>query len=57
MHKIGALDDFDSSQGTYCMFFRPRIEIRRNLYKLSQSDDKTVEGLDKLLSEISLNDY
>ena len=57
MHKIGAVDDFDSSQGTYCMFFRPRIEIRRNLFKLSQSDDKTAEELEDILNEISLNDY
>ena len=57
MHKIGAVDDFDSSQGTYCMFFRPRIEIRRNLFKLSQSDDKTAEELEDILNGISLNDY
>ena len=57
MHKIGAVDDFDTTQGTYSMFFRPRIEIRRNLFKLSQSDDKTVEELEKLLSGVSLNDY
>jgi len=57
MHKVGAVDDFDSAQGTYSLYFRPRIEFRRNLFELSEDDDKTEVELVKILSEISLNDY
>lgn len=57
MHKVGAVDDFDSSHGTYSLYFRPRIEFRRSLYELSEDDDKNVVELQKLLNGISLNDY
>jgi putative ATP-dependent endonuclease of OLD family len=57
MHKVGAVDDFDTSHGTYLLYFRPRIEFRRSLYELSEDEDKTQEELEKILSGISLNDY
>src|SRR5690606_31613966 len=57
MHKIGAVDDFDSTKGTYAMYFRPRIEIRRNLYELSEDENKSQDELSKILGGITLNDY
>lgn len=57
MHKIGTVDDFDSSKGTYSFYFRPRIDFRRSLYELSEAEDKTNEELEKILGGISLNDY
>lgn len=57
MHKIGETDDFDSTKGTYSLFFRPRIDIRRSLYELSENEDKTPEDLKEILEGISLNDY
>ena len=56
-HKIGTLDDFDNKKGTYSLFFRPRIDVRRSLYELSENEDKTEEDLKKILEGISLNDY
>ena len=57
IHKIGTVDDFDSSKGSYSFYFRPRIDFRRSLYELSEDDDKTDEELEKILGGISLNDY
>jgi predicted ATP-dependent endonuclease of OLD family len=56
MHKVGTVDDFDNSKGTYSMFFRPRIDIRRILFGLSE-DFASKEDLKKVLAGISLNDY
>jgi predicted ATP-dependent endonuclease of OLD family len=57
MHKIGTVDDIDSSKGTYSLYFRPRIDFRRSLYELSEDEDKTDDELEKILSGLSLNDY
>lgn len=57
MHKVGAVNDFDSSYGTYSLFFRPRIDFRRSLYELSEDEDKNTDELEKILKGISLNDY
>ena len=57
MHKVGAVDDFDSSHGTYSLYFRPRIEFRRSLFELSEDEDKDVDELEKIVGGISLNDY
>jgi len=57
MHKIGAADDFDSTKGTYSLYFRPRIDFRRSLFELSEDEDKTDDELKKILTGISLNDY
>ena len=40
MHKIGEADYFESTKGTYSLFFRPRIDIRRSLFKLSEKENK-----------------
>ncbi|SHK71328.1 ATP-dependent nuclease [Epilithonimonas mollis] len=57
IHKIGEANDYDSTRGTYNLFFRPKIDIRRNLYKLSEDENKTQEDLQLLLHSISLNEY
>jgi len=57
MHKIGAIDDFDNTHGTYSLYFRPRIDFRRSLYELSEDEGKTEDKLEKITSGISLNDY
>jgi len=57
MHKIGEADCFESTKGTYSLFFRPRIDIRRSLFELSEKEDKTKEELYELLETISVNDY
>lgn len=67
MHKIGNIEDIDSERGTYNVYFRPKIEVRRELYALSQKfkEDKDSEAkiiryrdiLNVLLNRISLNDY
>ncbi len=57
MHKVGESDIYDSTKGTYSVFFRPRIDFRRSLFNLSEDKEKSMEELEKLLSSISLNDY
>ncbi len=65
MHKIGKVDEFDSDQGTYTVYFRPKIDIRRSLYELSKELEEDLIGdveqfkerLDSILVKISLNDY
>lgn len=57
MHKVGVADEIDSSKGTYAVYFRPKIEIRRALFELSEDDDKNEDKLNEILSVISLNDY
>lgn len=57
MHKVGVVDDFDSDKGTYSMYFRPRIDFRRNLFELSENKDKTRDEFEKLINNLSINDY
>jgi len=57
MHKTGVVDEYDATKGTYSVFFRPRIDFRRNLFNLSEEPEKTKEQLDTLLNSITLNDY
>lgn len=57
VHKTGHADDESSTKGTYSLFFRPRIDIRRSLYELSNKADKTKDDLEVILNAITLNDY
>lgn len=57
MHKIGDADKIDKSTGTYTVYFRPRLDIRRNLFELSEDEEKTQDKLDEILNKISLNNY
>ncbi len=57
MHKIGKMDEFEATIGSYALYCRPRTAFRTKLYDYSQEGDKTQEGLQELLDEFTLNDY
>lgn len=57
MHKIGDAENYDSTKGMYCVYFRPKIDIRRKLFDLSQNESKSLEQQNAILSDITLNDY
>lgn len=57
MHKVGDVDQTDKTKGAYTVFFRPRLDIRRNLFDLSEEKTKTKGKLEEILNKISLNDY
>jgi predicted ATP-dependent endonuclease of OLD family len=57
MHKIGDADEIDKTTGTYTVYFRPRLDIRRNLFELSEDVEKSHDKLNEILLKISLNDY
>lgn len=57
MHKIGDAETLDSKVGTYSFFFRPKIDIRRKLFELSEKEDKDADKLIELLNSITINDY
>jgi predicted ATP-dependent endonuclease of OLD family len=57
MHKVGVVDEYENAKGTYSLFFRPRIDIRRALYELSEDEEKTEYELEQLLDGITLNNY
>lgn len=57
MHKMGTIDEYDSTKGTYSLYFRPRLDFRRSLHELSEDEEKTGERLQEILSAISVNDY
>ncbi|MDR1611090.1 MAG: AAA family ATPase [Candidatus Symbiothrix sp.] len=57
MHKIGNMNEYDSTKGSYALIFRPRDAKRKELYDYSQQENKTKEGLQEILNSIELNDY
>jgi predicted ATP-dependent endonuclease of OLD family len=65
IHRIGNIDEPHPTVGTYAVFFRPKIDIRRDLFKLSKEIEDDLLGeiepyrekLNGVLSNISLNDY
>ncbi len=57
MHKVGEMDELDKNKGTYTVYFRPRIDIRRSLFELSENADKNSDKLEELLKSVSLIDY
>lgn len=65
MHTVGNLEDVDSENGTYTVFFRPKIETRRSLYELTTALEEDagrdvaqdIVKLEDVLNNISLNDY
>lgn len=57
VHKIGNMEEFDSKVGTISVIFRPKVEIRKTLFELSNSENKTNEQLGKILDNITINDY
>lgn len=57
MHKVGLVDEMDTTKGTILLCFRPRESVRKKLYEYSEKNEKKKEGLEELLSNVSLNDY
>lgn len=57
MHKSGHVDEFDTTKGTVLLCCRPRESVRKQFYEFSQLPKKKKEGLEEILSKISLNDY
>lgn len=56
MHKVGAMDEYDSTKGSYSLIFRPRENKRRELYECAL-ELGTKEDLNAILTSITLNDY
>lgn len=46
-----------AATGSYSFYFRPKHELRKRLFDYSQIQGKTTDGLNEILSEISINDY
>jgi predicted ATP-dependent endonuclease of OLD family len=57
MHKIGNMDEYDNSKGSYALIFRPKYAKRKELYDYSQQENKTKDGLQEILNSIEINDY
>ncbi|MFX8331615.1 hypothetical protein ABTL50_19555, partial [Acinetobacter baumannii] len=57
MHKVGHVDEMDTTKGTILLCCRPRESVRKKLYEFSENPKKKIEELEKILSEITLNDY
>lgn len=57
MHKVGEVDEFDTTKGTVLLCCRPRETFRKQLYEFSQLPKKKKEGLEEILSKLTLNDY
>ncbi|RKO72545.1 DUF2813 domain-containing protein [Sphingobacterium puteale] len=56
MHKVGAMDEYDFTKGSYSLIFRPRENKRRELYECALRLG-TKEDLNAILTSITLNDY
>ena len=57
MHKVGDMNEYESSKGSFALFFRPRENKRRELYEYSLEEDKTHDGLQEIINSIGLDDY
>ncbi|MDR3625699.1 MAG: AAA family ATPase [Ignavibacteriaceae bacterium] len=57
VHKIGKMDEYDSTIGTFSVVFRPKVEIRKKLFELSISESKTQAQLNEILNNIDIDDY
>lgn len=54
LHGTGRIGDGDVSKATYNLIFRPKSHVRRRLSELTDGDQ---EGMDAILSAISIDDY
>jgi putative ATP-dependent endonuclease of the OLD family len=54
VHGAGNIEENTTDKATYNLFFRPKLEIRKKLSELQENDNN---GLNKILSEITINDY
>ncbi|MCB0517296.1 MAG: AAA family ATPase [Lewinellaceae bacterium] len=54
---VHAVGDAADNKGTYSFLFRPRREVRKQLFDYSETEDKDAEGLVSLLDTITLEQY
>lgn len=54
VHGVGNVEDSTVDRATYNLFFRPKADIRLRLSQLKRGD---TEGMNAILSEISIDDY
>ena len=54
VHGVGNVEDSTVDRATYNLFFRPKADIRLRLSQLERGD---TEGMNAILSEISIDDY
>ncbi|KAA0761723.1 ATP-dependent endonuclease [Bacillus sp. TE8-1] len=55
-HKLEHVTE-PSSSGSYNFYYRPKKKYRKKLYELSLAEDKSLQKLDEILNEITINDY
>lgn len=55
MQATGHMDT--ESKGSYAIYFRPKYEVRKQLFEYSKLADKSQEGLALLLNNFGIQDY
>lgn len=55
--SVHALGDAEEPHGTYTLVYRPKPEIRKQLYDYAQLSDKDSAGLAEILNGITIDDY
>lgn len=55
MHACAHMDR--DKQGSYSVYFRPKLQIRKELFEYSKLKAKSKEGLESILSRITIEDY
>lgn len=55
IHSLGHMNN--QKTGSYTFYFRPKYQIRKKLYELSLDPAKSIEALNEILDEITINDY
>jgi len=57
LHSIGEASEPDTSKGSCSVIFRPKFPIRKELYELSISEEKTDDALTEILNKITIDNY
>ncbi len=57
VHLVGAADEVDVTRGCCSVIFRPKYEIRKKMWELSETLEKTQEELTAIRDIITLDDY
>lgn len=55
-HKLEHIDGF-SDKGSYSFYYRPKKQIRKQLFELSQNPEKSSDQLIEILEKITIDDY
>jgi predicted ATP-dependent endonuclease of OLD family len=56
MQSSGHMDTTDK-HGSYAVYFRPKHQLRKELYNYSQDKDKNKDGLRIILDKLTIDDY